>query len=181
MAAFLEVITRHLPARAALLALNTGSLEAQTDGDWRQTLLVDEIGRGIGWAQAQLATFEPSGDYVWILDDDNIACRPALVTELKKIVAEHDPDVIMVRTDRLYNGVIPNDYFWQRTPELNRIDAACAIVRRATWRQHAEAWTGARYQSDYDFIRALFDGGARAYWHDVMASRAQRISLGAPG
>lgn len=176
---FLEIITRHVPARAGLLAANVASLEAQTDGDWQQTLLVDEVGRGIGWAQAQLASFAPSGDYVWLLDDDNECLRPTLVAELKAMAAGR-PDVIMLRTERGRLGVIPQNGYWQRPPAHMHVDAACYVVRREIWERNRAAWLSARYQSDYDFIAAVFAAGVRVSWHDVVASRAQRISLGAP-
>lgn len=178
--AFLEVMTRTVtPGRAGFLANNIASLDALADDDWQQMFIVDLVGRGVGWAQAQLAEHARylTGDYIWVLDDDNVCTLPALVAELKRIVAGHDPDVIMAQTDRLAWGIFPRGH---GAPAEGSVDAACAIVRRAVWLQHADAWRSARYQSDYDFIRALWDGGHSFYWWDVVASRAQRLSFGAP-
>jgi hypothetical protein len=73
---FLEVLTRCY-RRPGLLAANQASLRAQTCADWTQTLLVDEEGRGIAWSYVNMAGYAPHlvGEYVWILDDDDLCVR----------------------------------------------------------------------------------------------------------
>ena len=85
MSAFLQIITR-VYRRPKMLMANIKSLEAQSDPDWEQTMIVDGEGRGVGDAQAALANFSPyvSGQYIWILDDDDLCVRPNLVMEVKK-------------------------------------------------------------------------------------------------
>jgi hypothetical protein len=34
------------------------------------------------------------------------------------------------------------------------------------------------YHSDFNFIAAVLESGPLVYWHDVVASRVQRISIG---
>jgi hypothetical protein len=89
---FLQVLTRCW-RRPDLLAANIAGLEAQTDPDWEQTCLVDTQGRGIGWSYENLAAHASllRGEYIWILDDDDLCIRPTLVEELKQIAAEHNP------------------------------------------------------------------------------------------
>jgi glycosyltransferase involved in cell wall biosynthesis len=163
-----------------MLMANIGSLEAQTDPDWRQTMLVDGEGRGVGEAQAALANFAPyvDGDFVWILDDDDACIRPTLVEELKAIAIDHDPDVVMVRMDHGRRGILPDDGHWQQAPELSWIGASAYIVRRDVWQRFASRFSSAHYSSDFDFIDAIFGGDPQVYWLDVIASKVQRISLG---
>jgi len=177
--AFLQVLTRCY-RRPRMLMHNIKSLEAQTDGDWQQTMLVDGEGRGVGEAQAALANVAPyvRGAYVWVLDDDDVCIMPSLVAELKAIAAEHNPDVIMVRMDHERRGILPDDGHWQKPPVHSRIGASAYIVRRQVWQRHAQAYQSAHYASDFDFIQAVFESDPEVYWHDVIASKVQRISLG---
>lgn len=179
--AFLEVITRAYQ-RPIALAVNQASLREQTSDDWRQTLLVDDVGAGINASHVRLAENAPrlTGAYVWLLDDDDECIRPTLVAELKAIAAEHDPDVIMLRMDHGKRGILPDDAHWERPPEVGRLGCSAYVVRRPVWQQHADAWRSARYESDFDFIAAVFETGPRVHWHDVVASRVQSIGLGRP-
>jgi hypothetical protein len=165
-----------------MLLNNIKSLEAQSDPDWQQTMMIDGEGRGVGEAQAALANFAPyvRGQFMWCLDDDDLCIRPTLVEELKAIVAEHDPDVVMVRMDHGRRGILPDDDHWQKPPVLSWIGASAYIVRRELWQRHASRFSSAHYASDYDFISAVFASDPEVYWLDVIASKVQRISLGAP-
>lgn len=179
---FLEVLTRCYK-RPRMLARNRASLEAQTENDWVQTLLVDRNGDGVGAAQERIGNYAPNlvGDYIWILDDDDECAWPEMVSTLKVIVAEHDPDVIMLRMDHGERGVLPGDFDWQKPPTVGRIGCSAYVVRRAVWRRHAGQWFPGRYQSDFDFIAAVYaDPLVSVYWHDVIASRVQWIGLGRP-
>jgi glycosyltransferase involved in cell wall biosynthesis len=178
--AFLQVLTRCY-RRPNLLMANIRSLEAQTDPDWRQTLLVDGEGRGVGAAQAALSNHAPQvrGEWIHIVDDDDRYIRPTLIAELKEIVREHEPDVIITRMDHGRRGVLPDAAHWQREPAHGHIGVSAVVVRRELFTRHAPAFASAHYASDFDFIRALFSSDPDVYWHDVIASQVQRISIGA--
>lgn len=175
---FLEVITRTCK-RPALLAVNQASLQVQTCDDWVQTLLVDNVGRGMAYAQGQLADFAPSGDYLWLLDDDDACIRPELVEELKAIAAAHKPGVIMMRMDHGPLGVKPEDEYWRQPPVMGHLGCSAYVVRRDVWLEHAHAWRSGQYWSDYLFIADVWKVAPAVHWHDVIASRVQRISNGA--
>jgi hypothetical protein len=179
---FLEIITRTFNARPQMLAINQASLRRFTDPDWTQTLLVDDAARGIGWASRNMAAYAPNlvGKYIWVLDDDDVCIYPPLVEELKFIVADSDPDVIMVRMDHGMGRILPEDLMWSLEPEMGRIGGSAVIVRRAVWQAHAGAWASDRYTSDFDFITALWEGQHSIYWHDVVASRVMKQSYGQP-
>jgi hypothetical protein len=179
--AFLEVLTRVF-RRPRMLLANILSLEAQTDPDWQQTMLVDGEGRGVGAAQASLANFAAfvTGQYVWILDDDDLCTRPRLVQEVKAIVSEHHPNVVMVRMDHRNGRVLPDDAHWQREPQLSYIGCSAYIVKRQVWQRFAPVFGEGKYTSDFDFIDAVLSSDPDIYWFDVVASRVQRVSMGAP-
>jgi len=177
--AFLEVITRAY-ARPNMLEANRRSVERLGD-DVKHTLLYDGVGRGIPWAQEQLEGYAPylKGDYIWILDDDDRCDRDTLVDELKAIVVEHDPDVIMVRMNHGPRGILPRLEDWGELPRCALIGCSAYIVKREVFQRHASAWSTGRYESDYDFIASVFsEDGIKVYWHEVIASNVQRISYG---
>jgi hypothetical protein len=180
--AFLEILTRTFNERPNLLRINQDSLTRQTDDDWVQTLLVDELARGMGYAGKMLTEYAPSvtGDYVWVLDDDDMCIHPTLVAELKVIVAHANPDVIMVRMDHGGWRILPSDDDWKQRPEVGRIGGSAVIVKRAIWQANAGAWASDRYTHDFDFINSLFSAQPplSIYWHDVVASRVMRQSFG---
>lgn len=179
---FLEVLTRHYK-RPSMLGVNRASLQAQDCDDWVQTILVDDVGRGVAWANGNLANYAPEivGEYVWILDDDDECIRPTLVSELKSLAGEWTPDVIMIRMDHgVGMGVLPDTKHWGKRPECGYIGVSAFVVRREVWQRHAAALASGRYEADYDFITSIFDEeGLLKIWHDVVASRVQRISRGA--
>lgn len=179
---FLEILTRTFNQRPQMLAINQASLRRLTDPDWTQTMLVDDAGRGIGWASRNMAAYAPRlvGEYIWVLDDDDTCIHAPLVEELKFIHADSDPDVIMVRMDHGGGRVLPDDAHWGGAPEQGFIGCSAPIVRRAVWQAHAGAWASDRYTSDFDFVSAVWASQPAVYWHDVVASRVMKQSFGAP-
>lgn len=178
---FLEILTRCCK-RPNMLAINQASLDRQTCDDWQQTLLHDDDGNGIPAAQELLGNYAPhlEGDYIWILDDDDECCHNTLVAELKEIVTRESPDVIMLKMDHGQRAVLPSAHEWGQRPVIGRIGCSAYVVKRSLWRRCAGAWIPGRYQSDGDFIKAVYDQADMVYWHDVIASRVQWIGLGRP-
>lgn len=177
--AFLEIITRCYK-RPEMLKANRASMPEHAPGELIHTLLPDPHGHGVGWANARLARFYPSANWVWILDDDDMCVRPSLLAELQQIVAAEDPDLIMLRMDHGPRGVLPDDLTWGLRPTYGRIGCSGFVTRKDLWLAARHVWAGGRYHSDYEFIAAAFDAAQAVAWHDVVASRVQRISLGMP-
>lgn len=180
----LEVLTRTMGNRPQMLARNTASLQRQSDPDWAQSLLVDVVGVGVAASHRLLADHEPRGEWVWCLDDDDECIYPELVADVRRIAAEQPAaGCIFVRMDHGPLGVLPDAATWGGPPVHGHIGISAYIVRREVWMTHRHAWLSLRYQSDYDFIRTVYAleswvrGGI--VWHDVVASRVQRISHGA--
>ena len=179
--AFLEILTRAYK-RPNMLSINTRALAEQTDRDYVQTILPDEVGMGIAVSYERLAAYAPQlvGEYVWILDDDDVCIRPSLIAELKAICKAHDPDVIMLRMDHGPRGILPGADTWETRPQMAGLGVSAFVVRQTVWKSCAQAFLPGSYASDFDFIAAIFDSGASVHWHDVIASRVQMIGLGKP-
>ena len=163
-----------------MLAVCQTSLAAQSDQDYRQTLLDDALGRGIGWSYQNLAAYAPHlvGEWIFILDDDDMVISQTFVADLKAIAEEHHPDVIMVKMDQGTRGILPAGC-WQKRPVMGGIGCSAFVVRRRVWQKHA-GHLSAHYAGDFDFIKSIFMQDYEIYWFDCIASAVQRISYGAP-
>jgi hypothetical protein len=167
---FLEIVTRHHAGRPGLLARNRASIERQTSADWQQTLLIDDDGRGMPWANAQLSIYAPklTGEYIWILDDDDYCTYDKLVEDVKFIVDHLAPGVIMIRGEWMDRGLLPSDDHWGQAPTFSNVGICNFIVHRSIWQEHADRFrvpSGA----DFDFISGVFQAEPTIYWHDVVA------------
>ena len=181
--AFLEVITRTANHRPQMLRRNVDSLLAQTDQDFTQSMIVDGKARGVAWANGNMfhVAWGLTGNYIWILDDDDECIDPLFVSRLKEVAEALDPDVIMVRMDHGIYGILPDPPNWGGAPVKAHIGCSAYVIRREIWQRYAYVWQGAHYASDYDFISAIFDNDTLViYWLNVVASRVQMIGSGEP-
>lgn len=175
----LEIVTRHLHTRPGLLRRNQASLAQLIGGNWMQTILVDDEGRGVAWANSQLRTFEPTGDYVWLLDDDDECVLPTFAVDFGLIADTFRPGVVVVTMDHGQPlGVLPNRTRFGTDLREGEIGCSGFVTRRDVWMQYRHAW-GDRYAGDYDFWHALQSAGVHMYWWGVLASKVSKRSLGA--
>lgn len=177
----LEVVTRAY-RRPQMLADNVASVQALGEGVLH-TILHDEVGIGVAAANARLAEVAPVGEYVWVLDDDDLCIHAGLADDIHYLAWLHDaPPAFVVRMDHgVPLGVLPSMDDWGRLPRESGIGASAIITRRDVWMAHRQRWATGRYAADYDFIAGVWaEWGPEIVWHDVIASRCQRISRGAP-
>jgi hypothetical protein len=174
--ALLEILTRCYK-RPAMLAANRAALQRQSSPDWTQTLLVDSDGIGIAATYERLASYEPGGDYVWILDDDDICVYDDLVADLHDIAYAHDPDLVMIKMD--HSGfILPDKFTWQKPPQLGHIGVSAFVVKRKIWMRHRSAFVPGCHHSDFNFISDIFGRDYEVYWLDVVASKTQNGAHG---
>ena len=176
----MEVITRHMESRPNFIQDNFASLDMQTCDDWVQTLLVDATGHSVEWANYWLGKYGPNliGEYIWVFDDDDICVCKTFVEDLKRIVAEYNPDVIISREDA--NGIIPPDDLWMKEPRISRIGMGNFVVRREVWQEYADSFWP-KLAADYNFIRTIWDTGKyKWYWNDVLVHKIQQVGRGRP-
>ena len=172
---FLEIVTRCY-RRPTLLRANVDSITRQSDPDCQHTLLVDNAGMGVAAANAQLATFEPVGDFVWVLDDDDVCIYADLVRDLKSFTGVR---AFVVRMDHGDLGVLPPLALCEQCPVEGQIGASAVIASAEVWRAERHAWATGRYASDFDFATAVISRHP-TMWLDLVASAVQCRSLGAP-
>lgn len=178
----MTAITFYTPTykRPRLLAQCRESVALQSDRDSQHLVIVDEVGLGIDGMFAAIPTHtgEIAGDYVYVLQDDDVLADRDVVAEFKRFVHEHDePPVVIVRNDKAQYGVQPT--LWQQEPRLGCIDLGSYIVRADVFRAHADQF-GRAYSGDFPFIHYLWSAGYEFAWWDRMFAVAQQIGLGRP-
>ena len=179
---FLEVMTRTFVGRRPDFLLRCHlSLRQLEDDNWSHRILVDMQRIGVAHANRWLAAHEARGEWVWVLDDDDVCCHPALIGDLRWMVDTLGPDVVIVRNRwREPERVLPSDEVWGKRPKMGEIGCSCVISRRDIWNQYRGNW-GEAYAGDFDYINGLFDAGLNVAWLDVVAAEIPRINSGRSG
>jgi glycosyltransferase involved in cell wall biosynthesis len=176
---FLTIITRTYKRPQALKAC-VDSVLAQAQGECEQLFLVDDVGIGIAETYQQMSVRDWSdvkGDYVYILDDDNVLL-PCAIVALKE-AAEKNPDLIIARADMGKWGLLPDNGNWGCPPKMARIDMGCAVLRRDLFLKAIKE-TQACYEGDYHYIAAAYRMAGLVAWLDETIMRVQRVSHGEP-
>ncbi len=175
---FLQIITRTFGQRPTLLARCRESVALLCDADYVQTVIADDGGRGVAWANRNLSTVEAQGEWVWVLDDDDLCSDRELIARLRRVAAHQEPDVILVRVFHGKWGLLPPDVRWGTRPVCGQYGGACAVVRRDVWDVHRAGWESI-YAADFWFVNRLWDAGLRFAWLDVIAGYQPQQNNGA--
>lgn len=172
----LEIVTRHYATerRAALLARQQASLRELKSIDWVQTVLVDPYGRGIGASHERLQTFEPYGERVWILDDDDLCTEPDLVS-----LIDPNSDIQVFKASLTATGeVFPRAAGWyERRLICGDCGSPSVIMKRELWLQARSAFSS-RYEGDFDFIVEACNAARDITWTDRVIAEIREVNRG---
>jgi cellulose synthase/poly-beta-1,6-N-acetylglucosamine synthase-like glycosyltransferase len=150
----------------------------ETDMDYEQLFITDEEGKGIGWANRSLVMVEPVGDYVMVLDDDDMLSNDQAI-ELLKEAAIDQPELIIFRATHNGLGTLPSNAIWGKRPLKGHIGSCDFISRRDVWEKYIHCF-GVDEGGDYAYLHAVWMDRPRVYWLDEVLASVQRISHGAP-
>ena len=179
---FLSIVTRHHPARPELFESCLASVNSQNDPDFEHIILNDDRGLGIAHANKMFYTnkHKVTGDYVFILDDDDVITTSNFVTEMKEIAkTQNYPDIIFIRM--LINGHPrpTTDICWgQKELVRKHIGSSCFIMKNKLWQDHIHNFLPIPTTGDFEFIFKAFRHSKSHYWHDRVYSKTLRISQG---
>lgn len=174
---FLSVITRCYK-RPNMQAKNVASLEGQADPDYEQLFIVDERGHGIGWANRSLAIAGPVGEYVMVLDDDDMLVNDCAITWLKEATI-NAPALVIFKADHKELGILPSKAVWSKRPLKGQIGSISFISRRDIWDRHIAAF-GVDEGGDYAYLYAVWQEKPSVFWLDEVLAGVQQISRGRP-
>lgn len=177
---FLSIVTRcHKRPKGLLRCLE--SIAGQTDSDYENVLIVDTQGVGVERANALFYEYRDRvhGEYVHLLDDDDVLIDQELVSRLKCIAQTHNwPDVIMFRALHGGGKILPPDSLWGERPKGGQIGGESYVVRRDIWKRHIKTFGEHGYPGDFYFISELFSHNYSIFWCDTVIAQAFQQSLG---
>lgn len=156
---FLTVVTRCYK-RPLALQKNIRSLKSQTDKDYEQVFIVDTKGLGLAAADQALGKYRDinCGDYIMVLDDDDMIIDNHFIEKLKKVKDTSSPDVIIWR-GKFFNGrevFPPVNKFWGVRPVKCNIGSFSYCMSHKLYTKYVGTCrTGAT--GDFDFINAVFN------------------------
>jgi hypothetical protein len=156
-----------------MLAECKASLAAQTDKDFEHVILEDRIGVGVGESHRQFWTLDANGEYVLVLDDDNLITDERFVERLKRL-CQSKPDLVVCRIDRL-GDIYP--LVWP--PKCGEVDVMNVVVSRELWERCRHEF-GLRYEGDFDFISALLRTKPAVAMLDGVVGKIRQVGLGRP-
>ena len=164
-----------------MLANNRQSLGAQTSQDYEQIFIVDDVGYGVSWANKQFYRHRDGlkGDYILMLDDDDMLTRNDAIEQLKAAAAD-GPELVMCRFECGPAGVVPTDEMWAaQWPKITHVGTPCFITRRDIWYDNIKHF-GQPHAGDYHFLAAIWPNLNSIEWLDIVIGKVQRVSHGAP-
>ena len=129
---FLSILTRTYQRPEALKQCKR-SVAMQADQDLEHLILRDTVGVGVVEAYRLLLNVQPRGEYVMILDDDDLLTSPWFVSDLKAASRAYDPDVIVFKMQSEELGVLPDAFVWQQKPIHGRIGGSNVAVKLHVW------------------------------------------------
>ena len=171
MSPFLSIVTRTYK-RPRGLARCKLCLEGQADQDFEHLVIEDTLGLGVAQSHQLIRDSQSTGDYVMILDDDDFAATPYMVSDLKAAARAYDPDVIVFRAVNAQLGIMPSRFVWQQYPLLGHIGGNHVAVKRQVWNACIPAimTDGAGgepvYEGDFYYIDAVWHYTTRLHWLD---------------
>jgi len=169
----LSVVTRVHPQRPHGLKRLKQSIDSQTVSGIDH-VLIDSPGQiGIAGANRLIATpFEYAGDYVQVIDDDDLIVSDDYFESFQNFVTDQGhPDWILVRS-QIRNKNYPRPFGISWKPKHATIPSFSIIVNRRLWDEHQSAWA-VKKSGDWRFCQSLWKAGERPVWFDFVACRAQ--------
>lgn len=179
---FLSIVTRcHKRPQGLLRCLE--SIARQTDPDYENVLIMDERGIGVIKANGLFHQHRERvrGEYVHLLDDDDVLVDTELVWRLKCIARTHNwPDVIMFRAVHPGGQIKPPDKLWGQRPVGSEIGGESYVIKREIWKRHIHVFGEHGYPGDFYFITELFNQGYSVFWCDTVIAQAFTQNIGKP-
>ena len=177
---FISIVTRHLYTRPNMFKNCCDSVAMQKDQDFEHVVITDN--EGIGSAKAN-GLFNKNkdqvkGEYVFMLDDDDVLISDEFIGDMKQLVKLHNPEIIFVRmliNDELY----PTEMDWKK-PRLyqNHIGTSNIVVRNDLWQKYIHCFIEAQV-GDFVFINEIYKTNPRVCWQDKIYSKTVKVSKGA--
>ena len=180
---FLSIITRVMKdKRPEAYGAHKESIKRLESKDFEELMIIDSVGYGVHEANRSLseAIGRVSGDYVYLLDDDNFLLNPKMIDSLKKVSKKHNPDVIIFRAyirNGKYDDIYPTSHVWRKEIKACHIGGICFAVKREIFDKFIYYYDQPS-MGDFHFIDAVIKSGASVYWLDEFQAETFRVGRG---
>jgi hypothetical protein len=159
------IITRHHTDRPNLLKRCVASVQSQTNKDFQHLVIFDEEHKGIPHANLLFShnLHLITGEYVFVLDDDDVFISTSFVSDLHLIINVLNPDVILVRTS-IGSIIYPKHIVYQSNDfPPGSIGSSCIVVRTSIFKQHIGEFKTTETPGDYNFIKSVLSNNYTRY------------------
>jgi len=177
---FLSVLTRHFIKRPNYLVDCKKSLSQQTDVDFEHIIFIDNVGRGMAYANKMFTILKDSiqinADYIFILDDDDIILYKDFIKDVKKILEEDDYDIIFFK-GHIGNRILPK-LKWNIKPQFDDIGSFNFIMKKELYDKYIHLWGETDRGGDYRFLNAAFNNSSKHKWWDKIVCKTQTVNRG---
>lgn len=124
----------------------------QTDPDFEQIIINDDKGRGLWWANKQIANLgeKLNGDYIYILDDDDFIICETFIEELKEVIKQNNQPAMIFVKGWIHEKEMPE--FWPSIILRGCMGAPNFITRRDVFDKYCHHWNHDR-AGDFHFLK----------------------------
>lgn len=116
---------------------------------------------------------EIKGDYVWLLDDDDVGTCCNLHTLVKRVSERHDPDLIICRSLIANRGLMPCDKLWGKPlknyPEVS-MPMPSMIVKTRLWRKCIPACALLPKRVDWHLFCEIRNHNPKVYYLNALTA-----------
>lgn len=181
---FMSIVTRHMSQRPNMFKQCCDSIDEQSNQDLEHIVIEDSLGVGVPLANALLAVNADKvhGQYVFILDDDNVFVDDNFITDIKSIIKNREIDLIFIKK---YIGeiIFPRETSWNTNGiAIAEVDTGCVVVKKEVWLQNIHWFFNGGHCGDFSFIKQLMNviPASKIYWQDKIYTKALRVGGGKP-
>ncbi len=181
---FLTILTRCYK-RPNMLEKCKKSIDDQTLQDYEQIFIIDNIGRGRPYANKAFEIAQREyyirGQYVMILDDDDIIIDKGFIQQMKTFVDNSRHSAIIFQ-GKVGNKILPPDHlFGREQPRSCQIGSFSIVVRKDVFNRHLPKFGSDNAIGDFKFIESIWKEDPFAVkWYKKLCCETQRVSLFKP-
>lgn len=154
----LHVITRTIPSRPRSLRRLRKALDRATQAaeiELHHEVICDADGLGPFMSYRLLAGLRARGDYVWLMDDDDLPCDVGLAEFAR--VAESFPRLVAGPVLNDEHGTLSAKREHVAPPAEGQVTVCSYIMREDVWTAtRSELAKAYRYQADFDYFAHVY-------------------------
>jgi len=158
-------------------------VERQTDQDFDHVIFYDNKLEGIPSANRIFSDRKRfvTGDYIFILDDDDFLRANDFVSDMRHLVENcGSPGVIVIRM-LMENIVYPVMSVWGSGSVLpGTIGAPCIVVSNHLWHENIDNFKTTETPGDFNFIESIFSKIPTIEWRDKVYVEVPHLNWGKP-